>query len=367
MGFLITCAVMDDQIIQVPDDIELLRLMLEDARRAPADYQPTNFWAVYENQFIPELERHGLRDFRRREQSVLHSFGAAISARRPPLNYALLSCLPRGVKQVLRERVYRTAYYQGKRRQALVNYCAIADEFGRSTGARPLTSVSASRAGNPHEIAPWKGHWYDVEFLHFYMFYAWAQQFVPMDRIGTYVELGGGLGLQVLVMKQLFPDMTCLLFDLPSQLYVCEQYLKSVFPGRVISYRDARSLSEPGMLQSGCIHMFGAYQLPMISRISIDLFWNANSFQEMEPDVVENYAGLVRHAKYVVLREMLRGQAIAARAGEPGVLRRTGYAHYTNYFAPTHEVLSMEPSVHLEHVEMVRQFYIDSVWKRRQT
>lgn len=61
---------------QVADDFELLELMLDDIKKSPKEYQPTNYWTVYEKRFLPELFEQGLKDFRRRRNSILSSFGA---------------------------------------------------------------------------------------------------------------------------------------------------------------------------------------------------------------------------------------------------------------------------------------------------
>ena len=62
--------------MQVDDDLELLKRMCEDISHAPLCFQPTNYWKVYEKRFLPELFNKGLKDFRRRQDSILSSFGA---------------------------------------------------------------------------------------------------------------------------------------------------------------------------------------------------------------------------------------------------------------------------------------------------
>ena len=38
--------------------------------------RPTNYWSNCRNRFLRELRKQGLKDFRRRKDSVLESFGA---------------------------------------------------------------------------------------------------------------------------------------------------------------------------------------------------------------------------------------------------------------------------------------------------
>ena len=62
--------------MQVSNDLELLRLMMEDSEKNLEIYHTSNYWNVYEKRLIPELQKLGLKDFRRRKNSFLSKFGA---------------------------------------------------------------------------------------------------------------------------------------------------------------------------------------------------------------------------------------------------------------------------------------------------
>ena len=62
------------------DNPELLNIMLQDAQQAPDIYKPTNYWSVYGQRFLPELQKLGLKDFRRRRGSILSTFGKTYGA-----------------------------------------------------------------------------------------------------------------------------------------------------------------------------------------------------------------------------------------------------------------------------------------------
>ena len=62
--------------MQVAVDSDLLKTMMKDTSASSDLYKPTNYWSTYEAQFLPELNKYGLHDFRRRKNSVLSSFGA---------------------------------------------------------------------------------------------------------------------------------------------------------------------------------------------------------------------------------------------------------------------------------------------------
>jgi len=58
----------------------------------------------------------------------------------------------------------------------------------------------------------------------------------------------------------------------------------------------------------------------MISKINFnyDLFLNVSSFQEMEPDVVENYLNYVnKQTNWAFLFEAMKGKEIVKKIGQP--------------------------------------------------
>jgi putative sugar O-methyltransferase len=328
-------------VAQVKDDFELLQLMMNDTAAAKAEYRPTQYWKQYELRFLPELQRLGLGDFRRRRGSVLSSFGATDLARhidigssrpfcwrwvkRLPFRNALVASLDallgpfesrwlwRGIS--LRD-LYESAYFQ-------------AASVGKLCGARPLEELSVSLVGNPEDVFVKNGKNYTTAALYYYLRYAYCCRHMSFADDLVIVELGSGGGKQVEVIKKLHPNARFLLFDIPPQLYVCEQFLKAVFPGQVVSYRETREWSRVPALQPGHIYVLPTSSFPLIQSVPVDLFWNAASFQEMEPDVVENFLSFVRvAAKAVFLQELMTGKEVAKRAGERGVREETTLRHY---------------------------------------
>jgi hypothetical protein len=106
--------------------------------------------------------------------------------------------------------------------------------------------------------------------------------------------------------------------------------------------------------------MFANWQFPIIENSRVDLFWNAASLEEMEPDVVETYLRIVDEAaESAFLLEMMEGTVQAARPGKRGVLQPTVLAHYEKFLP------------HMERVDMRRSAttdlltFDDSFWRRR--
>ncbi|MFC1593017.1 putative sugar O-methyltransferase [Candidatus Omnitrophota bacterium] len=342
---------------QVLDNPQSLELMLKDIKSAEKIYQPTNYWTRYEKELVPELRKTGLRNFRRRKNSILESFGAtdfhptlcqfdfsrrvwcgkrwfANSFFRKWLNRIpnfaelwskLLSMQDSRVNQRL-SRKFTTEYniedierlsYELVRRK------------GKEAGAKPIEGIQASLAGNPADIFKVGDRIYTASLLGYYLEYAYCCNFTDFDNIKIVVELGSGSGKQVEVIRKFHPDVCFLLFDIPPQLYVCQQYLSAVFPDSVVSYEKTRNMETLPKLEKGKIFIFGSWKFPILEQVNIDLFWNAASFQEMEPEVVANYLFYVNsRASAVFLHEMMGGQELAKQEGKCGVIKKTTLEDY---------------------------------------
>jgi putative sugar O-methyltransferase len=361
--------------LQVADDQELLSLMMEDLGQAPPQYRPTNYWQYYQNVLVPALKQSGLRDFRRSRNPVLSSF-AAVDLVRPiasmapmPIRSKLLNnritrqipgwlAMLNSLKSALLATPSMTVHDSLTPEALRMLYYGYAENQGsRAAHAKPLSSVEMSLYGNPEDAFAVEGRRYSLAFLDKYLRYAYAARFVDFGKVKVFVELGSGSGKQAELLRKLHPDVCYLLFDIPPQLYVAHQYLSAVFPGSVVPYRETRALKTLNRFEPGKIYMFGTPQFPLLESVPMDLFWNGASFQEMEPDVVENYLSVVnRRASAVYLHELMEGLSVA-RKGEKGVLEPTTLAHYRRFLS-SFELMDMAHGLpHLSHAE--------SFWRRK--
>ena len=205
----------------------------------------------------------------------------------------------------------------------------LADCVGRASRAKPLADFTVSLAGNPEDVFLMDGKTYTSTTLYYYLRYAYNCRFFDFDGRKTIVELGSGSGKQAELVKRLHPDVTYLLLDIPPQLYVCEQYLKTVFPGCVVSYRETRQWTDLTGLRPRHIHILPNWKFPLIASSGVDLFWNAASFQEMEPEVVANYLRFVAaSAAAVYLQQIMSGKEVATAPGTVGVKQPTTLRDY---------------------------------------
>lgn len=356
--------------IQINDDLDLLELMNQDSAAAPDIFKPTNWWDVYGKKLDSELRCLGLHNFRCRRNSLLTSMGAtdlSLWGKGPFSNCRLLNNrYTAKIKGWQRLLLFFDLPFVVPELYKSINQLAwhVTNIYGIVSNAKPLTSLNASIAGNPEDIF-WVGEQvYTGPLVAYFMLYTYCCRFIDFSSVNLIAEIGPGCGKQVEVIKKLHPHISFLLFDIPPVLYVCEQYLKSIFPEVVVPYRETRlmhklpSLSEG---KKGKIYIFGNWATPMLQDFPIDLFWNANSFQEMEPTIVAEYLNIVNSsATHVFLLEMMAGQRLADRAGVPGVLEKTHMEHYLSGL-PDFDLLDICPS---PTPTVGRPGYSNSFWKR---
>jgi len=178
------------------------------------------------------------------------------------------------------------------------------------SGAMSISTIETSTFGNPADLFSIHHKKYTMHFLNYYVRYCFARKHISFKGDEIVVDLGTGSGYQIEVLKKLYPDLTVLCFDLPAQIFLCEEYLtealnKADIVGTGIT-KDWKDLSQ---LKKGGIHFFGNWQFPLLEGFQFDLFWNAASFGEMEPHVVENYLSYIKgNVQWVYLLNARHGK-----------------------------------------------------------
>ena len=377
---------------EILNDIELLKIMMRDMGAASSLYKPTNWWEYHQNINIPELENKGLANiFNDPNHRIIGFIGDRLRpkiatynlngvrllsnkfTRRVPGWEKLLSVFSKCLTQACNY-IPHTAPYRMNADDILLLIYYFTKQIGQERNAKPLEAVQRSRIGNPVDTFEVDGRLYNFKILQSYMYYSYANQFVDFDNIETVVELGSGWGSQAEVWMQLNPDVRLFLFDISPTLYVAEQYLRSVFGNRVISYREMREAKSLSELPGGKIYMLGSWQFELLKELKFDLFWSTRSLSEMEPDVIENYLTIASAgADAVYLCQTTGGARLALRKNQPGVKERVVWSDYERileknfnkiaedpYFSPS------QPSLRAaQGHDRYFQFVKEAVWKRR--
>lgn len=307
------------QIKQVPDDQDLLSRMMNELEHADELYKPTNYWRFYENLFLPELKRNGLYNFRRRKYSILDSFGATdISFKGRILPKIKIRGMGR-IAQILDEILWKNPIFplvglthSNPEWVTQYFYRYVNNKFNKLNF--DFSVCSTSLYGNPEDIVEIEKGFWSFTHLGYCSQVADAANYIRFNDKMIICELGTGMGRNMEILANLFPQATLLLFDIPPQLYVANQYLTAVFGERVLSYKEAVGLKpknnkEFSELIRGKMIILPSWALPAWSVLKIDLFWNSASFQEMEPEVVRNYLELVKKMtpQYIYINALIEG------------------------------------------------------------
>ncbi|MBF0382108.1 MAG: putative sugar O-methyltransferase [Magnetococcales bacterium] len=324
----------------IENDKALLNAMMQDLKKSESWYQPTNYWKVYQDRLMPVINENGISQFRGSESKIFNSFGVT----QPP--HTLVgeflevhdikgSIIGHLVLSFLRKiRLYKIVISQHRKTYAaFLNACF--HIAAGETSKQELLTISDSGLAEPRDLfQPLASHKnrYTLAFLRYYLQYRWVKKRIDFSGVKTICELGTGYGGQIEVIRKLHPNIKFLVCDIPPQLYIAEQYLKSVFPGDVTGYMETSAMDKINLMNTKSITIIGTWQLTKVES-PIDLFISSTTFQEMEPDIVDNYFKIIKSftKQHIYLMQLVKGQKLASEIGKHGVLKPTTLEHYEKF------------------------------------
>jgi putative sugar O-methyltransferase len=351
-------------------EIGLLKKLRSRYQRAPDIYRATRYWENYEDQIATEIESLDLSQVETGRHGYLATFGFGgapyVKQRGRPslrprnlakyaIRHAARHLVENDVADVLPfnlslDDIYRLGFSR----------CELFAVRSKATGPR---EISASTFGNPQDLFYVGQKPYTIRFLDYYVRYCFAQEAINFTTEDIIVELGSGSAKQAEVLKKIFPRATLLLFDLPLQLFLGYSYVRNVFPDAVVDLDSTSRWSDLSGVEAGKIHFFGNWQFPLVGGFDFNLFWNAASFGEMEPHVVENYLSFVRgRAEWIYLMQARHGKEAGLKKG--GVVRPQGFEDYCSYL-PEYSLRSQRDAEAVLKPLGDSGGYFEAVWQRR--
>lgn len=343
-------------------DVSQLMPLIDAYRNAPKEFQATRYWQTYEQPILRELERVDFRRVRSGEYPILATFGFGDTVYiYHPHEAGWRKAVKRFIhRHVIKDRgmlPYRLNLTNLQR--IAYNRCELVGEL---CSARPVSELQMSTFGSPTDQFEIDGRKYSVHFLDYYIRYCFAHKQVQFKGDETVVELGSGSGTQIEVLKRLYPDMTILCFDMPAQLFLCEQYFSQAMDVPIVPARETLRWTDLNGIRPGHIHFLGNWQIPLLKKTEFDCFWSAASFGEMEPDVVDNYLKHVRPgAKWIYLMQARHGKETDATAR---VERTTTFDDYNSFLSDFELVDSQDAWTSLG-PQSLSGGYFEAVWKKK--
>lgn len=323
--------------IQVSDNPSLLKKMMDDMEQADKFYKPTKYWNYGEKRFLPELYSRGLYNFRRRKKSVLTYFWATDLKIKPEIRHRFAkkpfvafaealnfiftrsNLITPGLSQINPEEITPYFYTHVKKKFASVGW--------------NIKKCPTSKVGNPEDLVEIDGSLWTMSHLQHCSMIADAARFIPFSQKMIYFGLGEGLGRTAEILGQLYKGATFILTDIPPQLYVCNQYLKKIYPSRIIDYSESVKL-DPKKSSTlnrikGKVVILPPWKMPEW-QLKISIFWNSASFQEMEPNVVVNYLNLVKkmNPEWVYINALPKGNTSNKAKGSRATKRPIKDSYY---------------------------------------
>lgn len=336
-----------------------LQRLLKAYEAAPLEFQATAYWEAYREQVTRAVQTLEPSSFRSGRNQIFEHFGFnEVTYFRPDFKTRFKSWL--AVSRRLFARGEHFMPYNldiSDMQEMAFHHCRL---LGELTGSKDIAAFECSTFGNPGDRFTMEGKTYTMQFLGFYIRYCFANRHLNFRGDEVIVELGSGSGHQVELLKQAYPGMTILCFDLPAQLYLCEIYLKEALGAdQVVSSQETIDWKNLDGVQKGKVHFLGNWQMPMASGFDMDIFWNAASFGEMEPNVVQNYLSFVRPtAKNVFLLQARKGKE-QHRVKDPMT-----FEHYNSWLPEFN--LTAEEDAWRAHMRLKESGgYFQAVWTRK--
>ncbi len=331
-------------------DFFILEQMIRDMSSASSLYRPSEFWKICSERLIKELTAEGIEKFRSLPASLgffvpTYSYPRYLSDKKryAPVKDAIDKIVAPNKLFTIR----LDDLLEGKI-HALSDYRTFMASISKEP---PYTDrVSESDIGSPVEQFEFDGRMFSRSFLNYLLGLNFLKKNISGQKINTILEIGGGFGtLGEILLGDERNDCFYIDIDIPPLAYVAYWYLKSVFGYEAIGGYDALRVKEPlkisDLRKKYRALTLCSWQLPQL-RGKIDLFVNFISFQEMEPDIVENYCShvIALSPEFILLRNLKEGKRKKDKKHSIGVVNPILGEDYDKYL-PGYRLIDSDTKV----------------------
>ena len=280
---------------------KLLKTLIADQKNTANIYKPGPYWWKKSLSAARELEKNKLSDFRSSNDvnTAATSFGdnTPIDTRRiietssiqNKLGLAILNHTP--LKKLFDFQVNLTREYHNKLADFEKNKLALtkSDRLSELTKRYKIeNSINFGCDG----ISRFKDKNYSTYYLQILDILDFVERNSTLKGVHSLLEIGPGFGSNIHLIEQNYPEIRKFIaVDIVPNIWVATEYLRSIYGDCVKDYLATRETKEIKFKDDMSLEIFviPTWQIEKISS-SIDCFWNANSFVEMTPSIVANYA-----------------------------------------------------------------------------
>lgn len=328
---------------------KLLDTMLKDMVEQSPLYKPTAFWEKGSQMIIDELCEKGLEKFRSLTYPRM-LFIPTYSFPNYAMNATLFDDTVKTLKTTfndLRLSIRTQKFFLGEL-HALADYRVL--QASNKDIAPYTDKVSESAVGNPIERFSFENRFFSRSFLNYTLGLNFLKQHIDTRNIHNVLEIGGGYGtLGEILLGDERNDCFYINIDIPPVAFVSTYYLQNIFgKEKIADYEDLKNkpiLNISTLKQHYKAINTCAWEIEKIHG-KIDLFVNFISFQEMEPNVVQNYCVHIERLQpsHILLRNMEEGKRVKSKDTLYGVEKPILGNDYDT-FLPNYKLIAQDSAI----------------------
>jgi putative sugar O-methyltransferase len=306
---------------------EELNLILDENTSQKKIYQPTSFWIKASQKIIREIEEFGVENFRKLDTPLgyfVPNYGVPANSFTEFIkNDIRIVIKNKGTnKQLLAMDEFISGYFH-----ALSDYRVFlsSDDLDKKSFLKNFSEINY---GNPIEQFEFDGKKYSRSSLNYILGICFLKKHLKnIEEIKTVLEIGGGFGSLGEILNGT-KGLKYIDVDIPPISFIAWKYLNNIYSEKNIEpyvHKKEKIIIE----ELKPCSVFNSWDIEKLEG-SIDLFVNFISFQEMEPDIVQNYLMHVKrlNPKWILLRNMREGKNKKQKSGQISVetpIRKNDY------------------------------------------
>ncbi len=280
---------------------ELLKMLISDQKNTSKIYKPGSYWLKKSIVATKELEKNGLRDFRSStdKNTSATSFGdnTIVDVRRMldqsslqiKLGLTILNYTP--LKKLFDLQVNTTRGYLNELFN-LEKTCLVFSKADKLTELTQKYKIKDSINFGCDRTLFFKGKNYSIHYLTLLNQLDFIEKNSTLKDCSSFLEIGPGFGANIHLIEQNYPKIRKFIaVDIVPNVWVVTNYLRNLYGDCVKDYLTTKDMTEIKFKEDESLEIFviPTWEIEKISSL-IDCFWNANSFVEMPPHIVSNYA-----------------------------------------------------------------------------
>ncbi len=281
-------------------------------------YQPTSFWEKASIEITNDIQKNGLHQFRNLNSTLsffVPTYGVPTNGYSKIQVKKLIDLLKSGFPKNVKSHQALKFYLTGEQ-HALSDYRVLIASDNKEKLPH-LHHFSESKVGNPIGQFNFNKKFFSRSSLNYLLGLSLLKKYLKNYEISTVLEIGGGFGsLGEILSYSNIENIKYINIDIPPTHFIAEYYLKQIFGKDKITNAIDTFNTEKILINN--LKKFSVLCSWQIEKLygKVDLFVNFISFQEMEPDVVENYLNHIKRldTNWILLRNIREGKQIKTQS-----------------------------------------------------